>query len=161
MKIWEGFKAFFEFSSKFYADEHVFDVNPSSEGQKIFYDASKGQRTNSHILGLFAVGFPARDYIGLSGEQIKNHILEELDELYDAHATPNYLKHIYQDWNAEPFIESGYMTDHADWRAVKKLGESVADKIYFAGGAYTDGEDWVSVHAAALSARKAVTELNR
>ena len=51
------------------------------------------------------------------------------------------------------------MTDNADWRTVKILGESLANKIYFAGGAYTDGDDWVSVHCAAQSAKKAVEEI--
>jgi hypothetical protein len=51
------------------------------------------------------------------------------------------------------------LTDNADWRNVKKLGESVANKIYFAGGAYTDGEDWVSVHTAAQSAKRAIEEI--
>jgi len=41
--------------------------------------------------------------------------------------------------------KGGYMTDYADYSKVAKLGESVDDKVYFAGGAYTDGEDWVSV----------------
>jgi len=40
------------------------------------------------------------------------------------------------------------------------LGKPVDDKIYFAGGEFTDGEDWVSVHTAAQSAKKAVDELN-
>jgi hypothetical protein len=35
----------------------------------------------------------------------------------------------------------------------------VANKIYFAGGAYTNGDDWVSVHAAAASAKKTVQEI--
>ena len=51
------------------------------------------------------------------------------------------------------------MTDNADEDTVRKLGESIAGKIYFAGGAYTDGEDWVSVHAAALSAKKSIQEI--
>ncbi len=51
------------------------------------------------------------------------------------------------------------MTDHADWKTVKELGNPVAKKLHFAGGAYTDGEDWVSVHAAAKSARKAIQEI--
>ena len=37
-----------------------------------------------------------------------------------------------------------------------KLGQSGDDKVYFAGGPYTDGEDWVSVHAAARSAGSAI-----
>ena len=69
------------------------------------------------------------------------------------------MKHITQNWNDEPFIKAGYMTDHADWQVVRTLGKSVANKIYFAGGAYTDGEDWVSVHTAAQSAMEVVKEI--
>ncbi len=48
---------------------------------------------------------------------------------------------------------------HADWKDVRRLGESVENKVYFAGGEYTDGENWVSVHTAALSAKRAVDEI--
>jgi monoamine oxidase len=41
-KIWEGFKAFFEFSNKFYKDEHVFNIVPASDVEKIYYNASFG-----------------------------------------------------------------------------------------------------------------------
>ena len=51
------------------------------------------------------------------------------------------------------------MTDNADWRTVKELGKPVANKLHFAGGAYTDGEDWVSVNAASKYAKKAIQEL--
>ncbi|MEZ4951693.1 MAG: hypothetical protein R2879_04505 [Saprospiraceae bacterium] len=51
------------------------------------------------------------------------------------------------------------MSDYADWRDVRELGKSIANKVYFAGGAYTDGVDWVSVHAAALSAKSVVEEI--
>jgi monoamine oxidase len=157
--IWEGFKAFFEFSNQFYSEEYVFPISPKTDGEKIFYNASLGQNTSKNILGLFVVGTPAIPYQQLSELALKEEVLRELDEIYDNQATPNYLKHISKNWNNEPFIKSGYMTDHADWRAVKTLGEPVANKLHFAGGAYTDGEDWVSVHAAALSAFKAVSEL--
>lgn len=159
--IWEGVKAFFEFSTKFYEDEYVFSVTPQSDGEKIYYNAALGQPTSRHILGLFTVGKPARDYINLSDLELKDFILAELDSIYSNQASPNYIKHVCQNWNAEPFIRSGYMTDHANWRQVRTLGESVADKIYFAGGAYTDGEDWVSVHTAAQSARQAIQELSQ
>lgn len=65
-----------------------------------------------------------------------------------------------QNWNNEPYIKGAYMTEFADWRTVRELGKSVSNKLYFAGGAYTDGEDWVSVHTAAQSAQKAVLEMN-
>ena len=157
--VWEGFKAFIEFSEKFYNDEYAFNVSPSTDGQKIYYNAALGQNSSRNVLGLFVVGKPALDFISLSGDQLRDFILDELDGLYSNQATPNYVKHITQNWNEEPFVRGGYLTDHADWRTVRKLGESVADKIYFAGGAYTDGEDWVSVHTAALAAQRAIEEL--
>lgn len=157
--IWEGFKAFVEFSTKFYDDEFQFPIMPASNGEKIYYNAAIGQNTDKHILGLFVVGKPALDYISLSGNDLKNFILSELDGIYSNQASPNYVKHIVQNWNNEPFIKSGYMSDVADWRTVRELGKSINDKIYFAGGAYTTGEDWVSVHTAAQSAKNAITEI--
>jgi monoamine oxidase len=159
LEIWEGFKAFFEFSQNFYNNEYEFNINPASDGQKIYYNAALGQNTNKHILGLFVVGKPALDFMSLSDDDLRDFVLNELDLLYSGQATPNYIKHISQNWNNEPFIRGGYMSDYADWRTVKKLGKSVADKLYFAGGEYTDGEDWVSVHTAAQSAKSAVNEI--
>ncbi|MEM9647905.1 MAG: FAD-dependent oxidoreductase, partial [Bacteroidota bacterium] len=155
-RIWEGFKAFFEFSTKFYDEEYVFRVNPKQDGQKMYYNAAHGQQTDKNILGLFVVGTPAQDFISLEGSDLKDYILNELDGIYNNRATPSYIKHITQNWNGEPFIRGGYMTDYANWRMVKTLGQPVANKLYFAGGAYTDGSDWVSVHTAARSAKTSV-----
>lgn len=157
--IWEGFKAFFEFSENFYDDEFKFVITPSTDGEKIYYNAAFGQNTNKNIVGLLVVGKPALDFTSLSDDELRDFILYELDEIYANQATPNYIKHMSQNWDNEPFIKAGYLSDNADWRNVKKLGESVANKIYFAGGAYTDGKDWVSVHAAAQSAKAAIKEI--
>ncbi|MEO9849462.1 MAG: FAD-dependent oxidoreductase [Reichenbachiella sp.] len=157
--VWEGFKAFIEFSEKFYHTATSFNITPETDGQKLYYDASYGQDTSQNVLGLFTVGKPALDYISRSGDELRDFILKELDEIYDNKATASYVKHMVQNWNDEPFIKAGYLSDHEDWRKVRTLGESVADKVYFAGGPYTDGEDWVSVHAAAQSARSTVDEL--
>ena len=157
--VWEGFKAFFEFSTKFYNEEYQFQITPESDGQKIYYNASFGQNTTKNILGLFVVGTPAQAFIARSSDDLKDFILSELDSIYANQATPNYVNHITQNWNDEPFIKGGYMTDYADWRTVRDLGNSIDNKLYFAGGAYTDGEDWVSVHTAAQSAKKAIQEL--
>lgn len=157
--IWDGFKAFFEFSSKFYDDEYEFKITPETDGQKIYYNAALGQNSTKHILGLFAVGKPAFDFLSMSENELKDYVLGELDAIYSKKATPGYIKHVFQNWNNEPYIKGGYLSDYADWKSVKVLGQSVANKLYFAGGAYTDGEDWVSVHLAAASARIAVKEL--
>jgi monoamine oxidase len=160
--VWEGFKAFFEFNSNFYGDtEYAFPISPASNGQKIYYNAALGQNTTKNILGLFVVGAPAQDFISRSGDDLKNFILSELDGIYANQATPNYIEHITQNWNSEPFIKGGYLTDYEDWEKVRELGSSVANKLYFAGGEYTDGEDWVSVHTAANSAKRAIAEINK
>lgn len=160
--VWEGFKAFFEFSSNFYGDdEYLFEVEPATDGQKMYYNAALGQNTTKNILGLFVVGKPAQDFISRSGEDLKNFILNELDGIYDGQAIPNYSNHITQNWNNEPFIKGGYLTDHANWRTVRELGNPVGNKLFFAGGAYTDGEDWVSVHTAAQSAKRAIEAINK
>lgn len=159
--VWEGFKAFFEFSTNFFGDsEYTFPIVPATSGQKLYYNASLGQNTTRNILGLFVVGAPAQDYITRSGDELRNFILDEVDSLYANQATPSYINHITQNWNNEPFIQGGYMSDYVSWMAVKRLGNSVMNKLFFAGGEYTDGEDWVSVHTAAQSARRAIAEIN-
>ncbi|HBR99197.1 MAG TPA: hypothetical protein DD979_17735 [Gammaproteobacteria bacterium] len=65
----------------------------------------------------------------------------------------------FQNWNAEPFAKGAYVYDYEDWRVLQRLGESVDERLFFAGDAYTQGEDWSSVHAAARSARRAVTDI--
>jgi len=158
MRVWEGFKAFFEFTDNFY-DDMQFEIIPETDGEKWYYDAAFGQNSAKSILGLFTVGTPAAVYTSRSGDDLRDFILAELDGIYNGQATQKYVKHIVQNWNDEPFIKGGYMTDYADYSQVAKLGESVQDKVYFAGGAYTDGEDWVSIHTAARSAKVAVDKM--
>ena len=155
VRVWDGFKAFFEFTEKFY-DTQEYPVNPATNGQKWFYDATLGQNSSKNILGIFTVGTPATEYNSRSGNDLRDFILAELDGLYGGQATQKYVNHIVQNWNHEPFIRGGYLSDHANWNKVAKLGQSVDDKVYFAGGPYTDGEDWVSIHAAARSAGSAI-----
>lgn len=156
--IWGGFKAFVEFSSDFYGSGLV--VSDNTNGQKIYYNASFGQNTSKNIIGLFVVGTPVQEYMDASDEQIISSILNELDEKFENQASPTYIKHITQNWNNEPYIKAGYMSDYADWRTVRTLGTSVDSKLYFSGGAFTDGEDWVSVHTTAQSAKSAIEEIN-
>lgn len=159
--VWDGFKAFFEFSSNFYGDnEFIFPVKPETDGQKLYYNAALGQNTSKNILGLFVVGKPAQEYISRSGNDLKNYILSEMDSVYSNKASSRYIKHTVQNWNEEPFIKGGYLSDFADWRMVKILRESIDGKVFFAGSEYTDGEDWVSVHTASQSAKTAVKAIN-
>ncbi len=159
VRVWDGCKAFIAFEEKFYPTFVGFDVSPSSSGQKLYYNASYGQDTHQNVLGLFAVGKSAEPYIELSGTQLINYILQELDELFDGKASSTYLKHTFQNWTKEPFIKSAYVVDHEDWRILRRLGESINGRIFFAGDAYTNGEDWGAVHTAIFSAKKTVDNI--
>jgi monoamine oxidase len=108
------------------------------------------------VLGLFAVGAPAERYQALTDDDRRDLVLAELDAVFDGAATPAYLGHVSQNWDDEPYVRQAYVADGADWQVVRTLGEPVGDRIWFAGDAYTDGEDWSSVHVAARSARAAV-----
>ncbi|MEM6380357.1 MAG: FAD-dependent oxidoreductase, partial [Bacteroidota bacterium] len=134
-------------------------VSPKKSGQKMYYDASYGQNSNRHVLGLFTVGTATLPYRQLPDNELIAYILKELDAMFEGKATPNYVKHISQNWNNEPFIKGAYVYDHESWRTVRTLGESVADKVFFAGTAYTTGEDWGGVHSAIRSAIRAVNEI--
>ncbi|MEM7801179.1 MAG: NAD(P)/FAD-dependent oxidoreductase, partial [Chloroflexota bacterium] len=157
--VWDGCKAFIEFSEKFYPSVVAFDIVPETDGQKLYYDAAYGQDSDQHILGLFAVGTGATPYIEASAETLIEIILQELDELFDGRASASYIKHIFQNWNAEPFINGAYVTDHESWTRVRTLGDSVDGRLFFAGTSYTDGEDWSSVHTAGRSAIRAVEDI--
>jgi len=159
VKVWDGCKAFIVFSEKFYPAFTAFEITPESDGQKLYYDAAYGQNSDQNVLGLFAVGTGTQPYVDLSDTELISYILDELDQIYDGQASRFYLKHIFQNWNTAQFANGAYIYDQENWRTVRTLGESINNKLFFAGDGYTTGEDWSSVHAAARSARRAVDEI--
>ena len=157
--VWDGFKAFIEFSEKFYPNSTGFDITPETDGQKLYYNAAHGQNSNRHVLGLFTVGTPARELAALSDAELKNFLLSELDGLFDNKASASYIQHTSQNWNAEPYAKGAYIFDYEDWQNITRLADSVDSKIYFAGDGYGTANDWSSVHVAVRSAKRAVEEL--
>ncbi|MFT7647487.1 MAG: monoamine oxidase [Candidatus Poriferisodalaceae bacterium] len=158
--IWGGMKVFIEFTEAFYPTALEIHGTNNDRGQKLFYDAAYGQLTSTNVLGLFTVGDQSIPYQQLSsGDEVRDFILAELDEIFDGVATPAYLQHISQNWNDEPFIGQAYFADSADWRLPPRMRSPIDDRVFFAGASYTDGSDWGSVHTAALSARDAVGRL--
>ena len=154
--LWGGIKVFVEFTERFYPTFLAFPDSDTPDGQILYYDAAHGQRTAANVIGLFAVGAPAERYQALAGDALRDHVLAELDAIFDGAASRTFVQYVAQNWSDEPFIRQAYVADEADWRDVRTLGEPVGDRIWFAGDAYTDGEDWSSVHVAARSARVAV-----
>ena len=160
-QIWSGCKAFIEFTEKFYLAFIAYITTPETAGQKLYFDAAHGQNSDRNILGLFAVGTEAETYNQITDDNdLRDFMLAELDAVFGNNiASSNYVKHIFQNWNAEPYANGAYIVDHEDWQLVRTLGESVGDRLFFAGDGYTSGEDWSSVHAAARSARRAVDSI--
>ena len=157
--VWDGCKAFIEFSEKFYPAAIGFNSIPIHQGHKLFFDASYGQHTQKNILGVFAVGAVSKPYINKKGIELKDHLLRELDEVYDGKPSKTYIKHIFQNWTADPYAGGAYVHYLEKQKNIRALGKSIEDKLYFAGDAYTDGKEWSSVHAAANAARRAVKEI--
>ncbi|WP_299526612.1 FAD-dependent oxidoreductase [Winogradskyella sp.] len=160
VEVWGGFKAFFKFTSKFYGAYLGLPDSETDQGQRIYYDAAYAQNTSDNILGLFSVGQQAEQYQNLSGNAQRDYILNELDTIFGNNIASNgYLDHIVQNWNAEPYAQAAYIRDQENWQLLRTLGQSVNNKLYFAGDAYTNGEDWSSVHTAVRSAKRAVEEM--
>lgn len=157
--IWGGIKVFIEFTTKFYPVFLEFADSETANGQRLYYDAAYGQNSTKHILGLFAVGQQAEQYQNLSGNAQRDYILNELDAVFNGAATQNYVNHIVQNWNDDPFIGAAYLADNASSSISSILSTSINNKVYFAGDAYTQEDDWSAVHNAVRSARDAVREV--
>lgn len=154
--LWQGLKVFIEFSEKFYPTLTDVTLPTNQSGEKTIYDAAYGQNTTKNILGYFVIGDAAIDFLSLTDNELKTKILQELDTIFNNKATTTYIKHIAQNWSKEPHIECAYLDDDESANLVYKLFEPVSNKLYFAGEAYTTGNDWGGVHAAANAAKDAV-----
>lgn len=158
--IWGGIKVFLKFTSNFYPTFLGFNDSENNAGQRVYYDAAYGQNTNLNILGLFAVGEQAEPYQALTGDELRDYILAELDTVFGNNiATDQYLEHMVQNWNEAPYAKGAYLADVAPSSTSIRMATSVDNKLYFAGTAYTQEDDWGSVHHAARSARDAVAEV--
>ena len=122
VRIWDGCKAFIEFSKKFYPTINEIQSNSKKAGQKLYYDAPYGQIRSQHILGLFAVGSEATAYSKLHEAYVIEHLFKELDVLFGGEASKNYVKHTFQNLTQEPFIYGSYVMDYEKWKTVKTLG---------------------------------------
>lgn len=157
--FWDGYKAFLDFEEPFYPAYTELKISPETAGQHGFYNAAFGQNTRRNILGVFAVGSAARLYSGQPKAAVTRRILQQLDDIFEGRATPRFRKIITQDWSNERYVGGAYVQDHENWKRVRQLGSSVGAHLHFAGEAYTNGEDWGSVHTAALAAKSVVDQL--
>ena len=104
MPMPDGIKMFVEFSEDFYPD---ILLNNGFEGatEKTYYDIAFKKNSSKNIFGLFSVGEPSSEFTNLFDDNARiEKMIEELDELYDGKASANYVKHLIQNWSAEPYI---------------------------------------------------------
>ncbi len=155
-------KVFMEFTEHFYPDMLYYgglgDYRDNNNGEKIFYDAMFRKESGKNVLALFCVGDRALEYTSLPDEQIIAKVLSELDEMFSGKATQTYVKHLVQNWTAEPYIGASYSHHTNAKKAVDTITQPINNKLYFAGEAL-DKESWATVHGAARSAYTAVQEL--
>jgi monoamine oxidase len=157
--VWSGLKAFFQFDEPFYPAAVAFEDSVTAAGQRLFYDAAYGQDTDQHILGLFSVGAQAETYQAQSDDEFLDGVLTELDEVFDGAASKSYVRHLVLNWNDEPFAAGAYLEDDAPPGISATLAKPLSDRVQFAGDAYTEFEDWSSVHAAIRSAAATVQRM--
>ena len=154
-----GLKVFIEFSEKFYP-EVLFPnglLKGALGGNYMFYDECFGKDSSKNILGLFAVGKPSEKYTSLkTDDALIKYILKELDEMFEGKASNYYVKHIIQNWSAEPFIRGSYSERRGN---PEKMSAPVANKIYFAGEAMNTNGHTIAVHGASESAYIALEKM--
>jgi monoamine oxidase len=95
----------------------------------------------------------------MSDDEFRADVLGELDAVLDGAASRTSVRHLVQNWNAEPFAGAAYLADDASSAITRRLAEPLGERVFFAGDAYTSFDDWSSVHTAARSAADAVERI--
>jgi monoamine oxidase len=136
----DGIKIFVEFKERFYPDILAFGniFSALSNEEKFVYDAAFRKESSRNILGLFAINEEASAYTRLGDEpEIISGFLAELDEIFDGRASEHYVKHVIQNWSADPHIGGAYSYsfDGNQRNIVAAMKKPVSDKLYFAGEA--------------------------
>jgi monoamine oxidase len=159
----DGIKIFVEFKERFYPDMLGFGtVMQAMRGdEKFVYDAAFGKDATKNILALFAINDKATPYTQLKTEaEIINKFIAELDEIFEGKASKNYIKHVIQNWSAEPYIQGAYSYtfDGSQRDIVAEVKKPLLDKVFFAGEALTI-ENQSTVHGACESAYEVIENM--
>jgi monoamine oxidase len=130
-------------------------------GDHLYYDETLGQDSDQHILGLFAMGEPAEDYLKhTTQDDLRDYILTELDDMFDYKASDTFVRLIVQNWTGEPFIRGSYSEYFGRTEIIRAVSLSIDDVVYFAGEAMPADDEWYGyVHGAALSGQKAANSI--
>lgn len=157
MYVPAGIKVFIEFSERFYPDivlgASLGEYLGAEDTERTFYDATFRKDSGRHVLGLFTIGRWAEPYTTLGSDQeVVDKVLAELDEMFDGKASQTYVKHVVQNWSAEPYILGSYTHfTGSEAAAQDAMLTPIENKLYFAGEALHP-TDSATVHGAAQTA---------
>ncbi len=159
----DGIKIFVEFKERFYPDMLGFGtvIQAMRGDEKFVYDAAFGKDTTKHILALFAINDKATPYAQLKTEaEIINKFIAELDEIFEGKASKNYVKHVIQNWSAEPYIQGAYSYtfDGSQYDIVAEVKKPLLNKVFFAGEALSINNQ-ATVHGACESAYEVIENM--
>mmetsp|Transcript_12426 Transcript_12426/g.36081 ORF Transcript_12426/g.36081 Transcript_12426/m.36081 type:complete len:432 (-) Transcript_12426:1-1296(-) len=147
----DGVKLFFEFERKFYHDQFfVASMWETAFGDYsvTYFDGLFRKDSAYHMVTVLDVG--ENSLVDLDDDEIVEHFLDELDDMYDGKARKHYRNHVVMNWSKEPYI-------HGTWTeggvSFDKLSKPIGNKLFLA-GEYVH-EEFSTVHAAALSGRRA------
>jgi monoamine oxidase len=162
-------KVFLQFQEEFYPHSFFIesdfnnydydDCGSSSFGQRYFYDPTVGQTSALNILGMWSYGGLADIYAGKSGDDVIESMLSLLDDIFDGKASATFIKGVVADWSTEPYIRTAY-TQYVPPNAILAFLDPIDRRIFFAGEAVpADADSWGYAHGAALSGKRAATQI--
>ena len=101
--------------------------------------------------------YHAEDIVQLDNQSVLDHILEQLDEMFDGKASAHYIQSRVQNWAKEPFVKGAYSFNLYD---MAEMLAPVDERIYFSGEYLAVGQQYQGfVHGAAISGRDVAQRL--
>lgn len=163
IQMGDGLKVFIEFKENFYPDILFMGglISAFQSSERIYYNAAFRKNTNKNVLGLFTVQDAASQYTDITTDQeLIQHIMSELDTIFDGKASQNYMSHVIQNWSKEPYIQGSYSDSFTQDQnsTVNTLLNPVDQKIYFAGEALSVNNQ-ATVHGACETAYTMVEKI--
>ena len=153
-----GIKVAMSFSEQFYPDLIECKVK---NGEKGFYDLAFKKDTESHVLGFLCTGEETNTYFELDSDQaVVDKLIEELDVMYDGKAAQCFTgKFKVENWGQYTYTQGTWTQAFQERKsAIKRIGEPIEDKIYFA-GELVDPYRQMGVPGAVLSGYYSIDQL--
>lgn len=155
-----GLKLIMEFSETWYPDYFHWEIKYDDNGfilnENYFWDYSKFQDSDKHILAGYLCGEDYEYVRGLSESQVVLEVLDWLDDIFDGKASKTFKDYTLIDWTKDPLFRGVYTNRNPR----RKGPKNVDDKVFVAGEAFPpSGTEHGWVHSAAFSGRDAAEKI--